>query len=84
MPLGLLRNARAKINDLAKQSSMTSSNLDYDHGNGFVETNWSLSADHANRFKSLFDPFGILTPRALGAKIGTAIIVLADKDQAND
>ncbi len=82
--LGLLRNARAKISDLAKLPSMTISNLDYDHGNEFVETNWSLSGDHANRLKSLFDPFGILTPRALGAKIGTAIIVLADKDQAND
>lgn len=82
--LGLLRNARSGLDELVKRSSRSISNLDYQHGKQFAETNWSLSADQATQLKALFDPFGILTPRALGAKIGTAIIVLADKDRTND
>lgn len=78
--LGLLRNARHKIDDLVKRSSKQVDSLTYESSTGFVETNWSLSSDIAAQLKSLFDPFGILTPRALGAKIGAAIIVLSEKE----
>lgn len=78
--LGLLRNARHKIDDLAKRSSKQVDDLTYDHGSEYVETNWSLSERVVGQLKSVFDPFDILTPRALGAKIGAAVIVLNDKE----
>jgi len=82
--LGLLRNAKGKIDDLAASQSKASAQLSYAHGKECVETNWSMPDDKLIRLKSLLDPFNILTPRSLGAKIGSALIVLYDRDRAHD
>ncbi|MCI4643446.1 MAG: hypothetical protein MRY64_01550 [Hyphomonadaceae bacterium] len=78
--LGFLRSARGKIGVLVDCSAKDIDTLTLDQGPAFVETNWSLSRSGLAQIKSLLDPFGILTPRALGAKIGAAVIVLNESD----
>lgn len=73
---GLLRNSKSQLIDLAQHSSKSIGKLKYDHGNEFVETNWSMSTDAVLKLKSVIDPFGILSPRAFGSKLAMALIVL--------
>lgn len=76
--LGLLRKSKDQIDGLVKLGSRDIDALTFEHGRTFVETNWSLPVENADKLKLLFDPFDILTPRSLGAKIGTALIVLGE------
>ena len=74
--LGLLRKSKDQIDSLVKLSPRDIEALTFEHGRIFVETNWALPAEKAEKLKRIFDPFGILTPRSMGAKIGAAVIVL--------
>lgn len=78
--LGLLRKSKDQIDGLVKLSPKDIEALTFEHGRTFVETNWAIPADKAEKLKRLFDPFDILTPRSLGTKIGAAVIVLGESN----
>ncbi|WP_136661794.1 hypothetical protein [Nitratireductor sp. XY-223] len=82
--LGLLRNAKGKIDDLTASQSKATTQLSYAHGKECVETNWSLPKEKISRLKSRLDPFNILTPRSLGARIGAALIALYERDRTHE
>lgn len=56
----------------------------YEFGGETVETNRTFRSEDFSLLSEKFDPFGILSKRALGVKIGEALMVRALKEMADD
>lgn len=56
----------------------------YEFGGETVETNRTFKSEDFSLLSEKFDPFGILSKRALGIKIGEALMVQALKEMGDD
>lgn len=68
----MLANKIGKENDVAVENSYA------------VETTRGVDIKFIEKARSVFDPFGVLSDRALGQRIGEAIIFRSRKDEQHD
>jgi len=72
--LGLLKNGFPQFEETILSGSYQDKAVEYDRSETAVETHRSVSLELYEAAKTRFDPFDICSKRALGLKIGTAII----------
>lgn len=78
--LGLLKRGFDEFNSDLSTGKFVEGNPVLTTDGKAVETTRSIDSEFLKRARAVFDPFGILSDRALGQKIGEAIIGRAKKD----
>ena len=81
--LALLRRGTKKLDDIANMPATSLKKLTYARDGEAIETNRSISAQCLQTLKTNIDPFGVLTTRAFGIKIGEAVLMLSVRQIAN-
>lgn len=82
--LGLLKRGFPQFkSDLLTGKDTKENTVMFDDGK-VIETTRSIDSIFLEKARAAFDPFGVLTDRALGQKIGEAIVCRAAKEKINE
>jgi hypothetical protein len=82
--LGILKRNFGQFEDLVFSGKVSIAKTEVGKNGEAVETNRSVSKEFLARAKEVYDPFGVLSKRALGMKIGEGILHQAKVRGSND
>lgn len=82
--LGLLKRGFGDFQAAVMQGSIKPLQFDVPSDEAAIETTRQVSPEFVANVKSIFDPFGILSDRALGRTMGETIIAAADRTIERD
>jgi len=82
--LGLLKRGFDDFHTAVMKGSIKPSRFDVLSDGALIETTRQVSPEFVTTAKSIFDPFGILSDRALGRTMGETIIAAADRTIERD
>jgi len=75
--LSLLKKGIPVFENICAVQAIDDINLDFEHGSEYVETTRAMSAIAFAEARQHYDPFEVLSKRALGAIMGKAILATA-------
>jgi len=82
--LGILRRSFDQFESLVFAGKVSTLKTEIGKGGQAVETNRSVSKKFLAKAKEVYDPFGVLSKRALGMKIGEGILHQTTDGRVND
>lgn len=82
--LALLKHGLAQLDILSNYSAKEVTALRYETEGKAIETNRLINEEFQLKLQELFDPFGALSARAVGQRVGEALIMLVAKEKENE